>query len=772
MNCKMPGKGVLGVGSFERGFLHFKIGMILRIVEREQASMQIATGKIIGIVLAASILAAGVATMRAGTRHVRDAAPRPGEKSEASESSDIGGIVTSSHGPEAGVWVIAETSDLGTKFRKIVVTNDRGQYLLPGLPKANYKLWVRGYGLVDSEPVDATPGSALPLTAVVAPDSSAAAQYYPASYWVSLLNVPPKSAFPMTVPSSPPIIIPTQADWLYTVKGCWGCHQMGGKATRQIPPSLGKFDSSAQAWARFISSGQLGRQMNGMLSQMGHEEGVALFADWVDRIAKGELPPVPSRPQGTERNVVVTVWDWSVRAAFPYAAISTDKRDPSVNAYGPVYGGDWFASALAVVDPVKNTKAMIDIALPSEEDRKRLPSWAPQTQTAPSVYFGDELIWNGPLNPGSMAMDSKARVWFNVKNRPENPAYCKESSGNAFAKYAPRESGNKGIGVYDPRTRKFEFVDQCVTTEHIVFAADKDQTLYASTKEGGIAWVNTRVWDETHDSEKSTGWCPAVIDYNRDGKLGPYTTAPEPLDPKLDRAISNPLGDMIAYNPADGSIWYTALNPRPGRLIRMVKGANPPSTCNAEVYEVPYDPKGSGNGGSHPRGIDIDSKGIVWTPLAGEGILASFDRGKCKVRAGEAATIGRHCPEGWSFHPIPGAAFKTQPEVRTDFAYAMWVDRSNTLGLGKDLPVVSGADSDSLQVFNPATNNWVRLRVPYPMGFFARFLDGRIDDAKAGWKGRGLWAANETTGSQLTEGGKNMPSQVAHFQIRPDPLAK
>ncbi len=687
-------------------------------------------------------------------------------------ANSVGGTVRSSQGAEAGVWVIAETQDLGTKFRKIVVTDDLGHYLLPDLPNAHYKVWVRGYGLVDSDPVDASPGQSLALTASLAPDARAAAQYYPASDWVSLLSVPPKSAFPMKVPSSPPIVIPTQADWLYTVKGCWGCHQMGGKATREIPASLGKFDSSTQAWARLISSGQLGRHMNGMLSQMGHEQGLALFADWTDRIAGGELPPAPPRPKGTERNVVVTVWDWSVRAAFPYAAISTDKRNPSLNAYGPVYGGDWFASALISVDPVNNTKSLIDIVLPSDDDRKRLPSWAPQTETAPSLYFGDELIWNGPLNPGSMAMDSKARVWFNVKNRPENPAYCHANSGNAFATYAPRDSGNKGIGVYDPRTRKFGFVDQCVTTEHIVFAADKDETLYASTKEGGIAWVNTRLWDETHDSEKSTGWCPAVIDYNRDGKLGAFTTPPEPLDPKLDRAIAAPLGDMIAYNPADGSIWYTALNPRPGKLIRMVKGANPPSTCNAEVYEVPYDPTGAGMGGSHPRGIDIDTNGIVWTPLVGEGILARFDRGKCKALTNEASTTGRHCREGWSFYPIPGANFKTQPGVKTDFAYAMWVDRSNTLGLGANLPVVSGANSDSLLVFNPATGKWIRMRVPYPMGFFARFLDGRIDDAKAGWKGRGLWAANEATGSQLTEGGKEMPSQVAHFQVRPDPLAK
>jgi hypothetical protein len=119
----------------------------------------------------------------------------------AVDVNDIGGVVTSSKGPEAGVWVIAETSDLPTKLRKIVVTDDRGRYLLPGLPKANYKIWVRGYGLVDSRPVEANPGQTLALTAVIAPDAKAAAQYYPANYWYSLLEVPPKSAFASTCSS-------------------------------------------------------------------------------------------------------------------------------------------------------------------------------------------------------------------------------------------------------------------------------------------------------------------------------------------------------------------------------------------------------------------------------------------------------------------------------------------------------------------------------------------------------------------------------------------
>ncbi|MGA2719630.1 MAG: carboxypeptidase-like regulatory domain-containing protein, partial [Candidatus Acidiferrales bacterium] len=147
----------------------------------------------------------------------------------AIDADDIGGVVTSSNGAEAGVWVIAETADLGTKFREIVITNDRGQYLLPDLPKANYKVWVRGYGLVDSTPVNAAPGQELALAAVVAGTPRAAAEYYPASYWVSLLNVPSKSAFPMALSGSPSAVIPTQADWLYAVKNCWGCHELGNK---------------------------------------------------------------------------------------------------------------------------------------------------------------------------------------------------------------------------------------------------------------------------------------------------------------------------------------------------------------------------------------------------------------------------------------------------------------------------------------------------------------------------------------------------------------
>ena len=94
----------------------------------------------------------------------------------AIDADDIGGIVTSAAGSEAGVWVIAETMDLPTRFIRIVSTDDDGQYVLPDLPEATYEVFVRGYGLVDSERVNGTPGQMLNLDAVVAPDAVAAAQ--------------------------------------------------------------------------------------------------------------------------------------------------------------------------------------------------------------------------------------------------------------------------------------------------------------------------------------------------------------------------------------------------------------------------------------------------------------------------------------------------------------------------------------------------------------------------------------------------------------------
>jgi hypothetical protein len=145
-------------------------------------------------------------------------------------SSDVGGVVTSTNGPEAGVWVIAETADLPTKFAKMVVTDELGRYVIPELPKANYNIWVRGYGLVDSQRVKVAPGQHLDLTATAAPSAGAGAEYYPGVYWYSMLQIPDKSAFPGTGPDGNGISpkIKTQEDWIDTIKNsCQSCQALG-----------------------------------------------------------------------------------------------------------------------------------------------------------------------------------------------------------------------------------------------------------------------------------------------------------------------------------------------------------------------------------------------------------------------------------------------------------------------------------------------------------------------------------------------------------------
>ena len=282
------------------------------------------------------------------------------------DGDDIGGVVTGPGGPEAGVWVIAETLDLPTRFVRIVVTDDEGRYVVPDLPDAGYDVWVRGYGMVDSPRTRTVPGREVNLTAVPAPSATMAAQYYPAGYWFSLIEVPGASEFPGTGADGNGISpdVPSQAAWIRSLKsgGCTACHAMGNRATREIPPELGDFDSLVAAWERRIRSGQAGGSMSSGLDRMGRPRALQMFADWTDRIVSGELPPEPPRPQGIERNIVVTQWDWADPKAYLHDEASTDKRNPRVNAWGPIYGAlEASADFVPVLDPVSHTSTRVAV---------------------------------------------------------------------------------------------------------------------------------------------------------------------------------------------------------------------------------------------------------------------------------------------------------------------------------------------------------------------------------------------------------------------------
>jgi hypothetical protein len=705
----------------------------------------------------AALLAAGQARLSA--QQATDPAIRIG-------GDDLGGVVISANGPEAGVWVIAETTELPTKFAKIVVTDDQGRYVMPGLPKATYSVWVRGYGLVDSPKIQTVPGKIVNPPAVVAPSPAAAAEYYPAIYWYSMLKVPDKSEFPGTGPSGNgmPVALKSQAQWLDVVKtnGCYGCHQLGNKATRTIPKELGHFNSSSEAWARRIVSGQAMTQMTNNLGRLDVKRATALFADWTDRIAAGELPSSrPSRPQGVERNVVITLWDWAGPKDYLHDEVSTDKRNPKFNANGLIFGATEESTDLfPVLDPVlhKATQVKMPVRDPNTPSSKADPM-------TPSPYWGAEPIWDSQTSMHNPMFDEKGRVWFTSRVRPPaNPEFCKKGSDHPSAKLFPVEQSNRHLSMYDPKTGKITLISTCFPTHHLVFAEDADNTLWTSAggpQSGVIGWLNRRMFEETGDEVKSQGWTALVLDTNGNGKRDDYVEPNQPVDPTKDKRITAAFYG-VAVNPVDGTVWGTVLG-FPGYVIRVNPGANPPATALAEVFEPPLP-------GYGPRGMDIDRSGVVWTPLS-SGHLGSFDRRKCKGPLNGPTATGKHCPEGWTLYPFPGPQLANVTDSGSaEASYYTWVDQHDTFGLGKNVPLATGNANESLIALVNGT--FVNLRVPYPMGFFTKWMDGRIDDPNAGWKGRGLWSTYSTRAPFHVEGGKGTTSKVVKFQLRPDPLAR
>ena len=323
--------------------------------------------------------------------------------------------------------------------------------------------------------------------------------------------------------------------------------------------------------------------------------------------------------------------------------------------------------------------------------------------------------------------------------------------------------------MYDPNTKKFTLIDTCFSTHHLQFAQDANNTLWFSSGGGGgvVGWLDRKKFEETGDAAKSQGWTALVLDTNGNGQRDAYVEPEQPADPAKDKRIAAAFYG-IAPSPADGSIWGSVVG-FPGAVVRLNLGANPPATALAEYYELPLDKTGVPVHGYSPRGMDIDSNGVVWASLA-SGHLASFDRRKCKGPLNGPAATGQHCPEGWTLYPFPGPQFEgVTGSGSAEASYYTWVDQHDTFGLGRNVPIATGNASDALLAL--VDGKFIVLRVPYPMGFYAKGMDGRIDDINAGWKGKGLWATYGTRTPFHIEGGKGTTSKVVRFQLRPDPLA-
>jgi hypothetical protein len=478
------------------------------------------------------------------------------------------------------------------------------------------------------------------------------------------------------------------------------------------------------------------------------------LADWTDRIAAGELPAVaPARPSGIERNLVATVRDWSDGKAYLHDLSGTDRRTPTINGHGLLYGtAELSSDDFPVLDPTHNRAttfraAVRDANTPTTHDDPAL---------AASPYWGDERIWDSRAIAHNPMLDGSGRVWYTARIRaPDNPPFCKKGSTHPSALAFPIEQSERQLAVYTPKSGQYTFVDTCFSTHHLQFAEDANDTLWTSGGHEVVGWLDTRKFALTQDAAASQGWAPLVLDTDGNGKLDPWVEPDQPASPGRDRRLAVSLY-AIMPNPADGSIWGSVAFRYPGAIVRF-----DPRTRLSEIYNVPAP-------GFGVRGADIDRHGVVWVSLA-SGDLGEFDRRKCRGPLNGPAATGDHCPEGWSFHRLPGPGFVNVPQMSVESSYYTWVDQHDTLGLGANMPIATGNLFDGVHAL--VDGRFVTLRIPYPLGFYAKGMEGRIDDAGAGWKGRGLWVTSGDRTPWHKEGGKGTKPLVVHFQMRPSPLA-
>jgi hypothetical protein len=617
-----------------------------------------------------------------------------------------------------------------------------------------------------------------------------------------MVEPPAKNLFPGTGPSGNGLGLgmTDQDHWINSLKsGCNFCHQLGNALTRDVTHVFAakpELKTHTEAWEWRLGVGVRGTNMYSLLGQMGKDPTLHALSDWTERIAKGEVPPAPPRPTGIERDIVATLWDVGDDHSFMHDQISTDKHHPNVNAGGPNYAVSAGHGQLVVMDQADNNTYSIDI--PTREARDKVPSRFP-SPNRPSMFWGNEHLWSNPpydpADPHNPMIDSKGRVWMTSKLRANaDPTWCNDGT-NKYADWFPLRNSGRQASFYDPVTKQFTLIDTCFSTHHLQFDNDPDETLYFNELSGPIfGWIDTKVYDQTHDEQKADGWCGQVLDTNGDGKItkpfqqmrmgrggdasilyytdtggGPANTGrgrgpgSAEMDSKLDTEVSYSMYAVIP-SPVDDSVWGVSESPFPGMLIRLQRGTNPPETCKTTLFKVP-------SPGYDPRGVDIDTNGVVWTGLAATSQLASFDVRKCKDLKGPAKTDGSQCKEGWTLYTTTGPKLKGT-NVPADFHYYNWVDQFNVMKLGANTPFLTGSNSDSLIALNPATKKWTYFRVPYPLGYYSRGMDARIDDPNMGWKGRALYSNYGTHFVWHIEGGKGTRGKIVKFQIRPDPLAK
>ena len=489
-----------------------------------------------------------------------------------------------------------------------------------------------------------TPGSILDLKAVAAPSEKDAAQYYPAMYWYALVNVPAKSEFPMEK-------IKSQGEWLNIIKtgACNSCHGLGTPGMRTISPELGQFQSSTEAWTRRLMSGGAQMFMIRDITRLDTPRAIAMFADWTDRVAAGELPfDKPARPQGIERNVVVT----PVGLGRPHHLSARRGLDRPPQPAGQRQrqdlrdgGGQPGRHSGARPGDAHGERAATSGA------RSEHAVVQGQRDGAVAILGRRSDLGQQDAQPQSDARREGTRV-VHAAHPPGGQSRLLQAGilAPVGADRADRSRRPESVD-YDPATGKFTLIDTCFATHHLNFASDANQTLWTSAGVGGpgvIGWLNRKMYEETGDEAKSQGWTPFILDTNSNGKRDDYVEPNQPVDPAKDKRIAVNLYAVAVSPCGRRGVGHGAGLSRRHHARRSGRGSDP--------YRADRNLRAAGAGirtARRRRRCD----GVYWVALA-SGHVGSFDRRKCKVLNGPTAT-GKHCPEGWTLHQLPGPQLRT-----------------------------------------------------------------------------------------------------------------
>ena len=335
--------------------------------------------------------------------------------------------------------------------------------------------------------------------------------------------------------------------------------------------------------------------------------------------------------------------------------ISSDRRKPTVNANGPLYGSpEYSTDNMPILDPKTNTVSFFKMPVADPSMPVSLgPGHAGAVKpTAPSAYWGDQVLWDTRANKHNAMFDKDGRVWLAATVRGmDNPAWCKKGSDNQYAKVFPIDKSPRQAAVLDPKTKKYEFIDTCFGTHHPQFGYDADNTLWMSGTGPVAGWINTKVWDETGDAQKAVGLVPVRARHQRQ-RQARRVRADKPEEGKDMRYNPGSGPYAVMPHPTDGSIWYTSgtFGGRPG-FLRF-----DPKTKLSEFYELPKEAIGV-------RGGDIGKDGVVYGS-GSAGHLIAFDRRKCKAPLNGPNATGNHCPEGFTLHQVSGPGLRRGAELQ------------------------------------------------------------------------------------------------------------